>query len=1229
MTTEEVTAVFARQRELDSRVIDLARALAAATRIEVELVRQMRLELFPDSDAGLEANLWFGPFVADRDMLGLALVPECRDELRRQLALPEHHQTLERAWNVIAACHRPDNQPGVPPVVSLQEAVTYHALAGPASKTPQAHRHSMQVELGTLFKALDEDTEGSLASWLVRALPALPEAARQTDAAIALADKLRARDSSIVLENVPRADQQGAHPSLRAGPTIDVGCQRRTDGIEFSVSPSAGSYVMNLPRTSPLVVEIQTPRFDGWQTRSIEFDPVPEYVVPDPSPGSRCHITSATGQRLSLQPTFGSMAPALFVADNSAEPSKIEAIRRAVADIGWAVYTAGDAAPSGYVARAVLLSDSETMEPVEMVRRARASEGPTLLERPLLAWTTAGPELVRDAWQGATPIATTKALVLAVRSSGPVMASSGPSGIELWGPEGPGVPSSLLSQAVFSFGLSPDNRRVAFVSDDELLRVWIPGEPEARTLQGHRGRLTSVEFGRGGRRLVTTSVDRTAAIWLIDEDPRVQRRLRHDASVNHAAFNPDEKMIATACEDGTVCLWDVESGHRVSALRHDTAARSVMWSVPGDRLVVAIGREALVLRLPTLERVSSLVHDRPLQTAVMSRDGRRVATLDVEGIARLWHVSSRALVLPVLDPAAGKNRRVPPLSEIYPATPHGLAFASDDQSLLVASSGRALLWNTLTSAAPALDIETQLLNSVGTLRPLPAMNAEEVAVLRRQLLAIDERTLLAWEARSATEGTAAPVQAPPADLAKAPPTVERPRRVAVAIIDDGIDVLHDAFLDEDGRSRIAAIWDQNDTSGPSPEGFTYGRLHSAEDIAGYVQQQSVPGTLGRNNQGHGTHVASVAAGRRTGRFGGGQAPEAAIVAVVMRQDSASVVDGLSFVDGVAARLQLPMAISLSVDFQSGGRDGRSAFEVAVDEITQGGRKPGRAIVVPAGNRRELRQHATLNLPAGGTETLSWSGEGDSVQLELWAAAETSYRFHFEGQTIDQSHPEAQGALEPGGSFFITLTRRHVDNGDSQLFVRLGKLAGRGRVTWRLGIEAIRFIHPAEPDSVGAPVPKPIQAWLDSGAGTFEFTDHVSDQMTLAVPATAATVITVGAAVTERLGEPASFSSRGPTRDDRQKPDVSAPGTDIEAAKSGTASEVIKVSGTSMAAAQVAGIVATLFEEAATNAANWPTANQISAALRQTARGGDGRWDPALGYGVVDARAFTQAFSRSS
>ena len=74
-------------------------------------------------------------------------------------------------------------------------------------------------------------------------------------------------------------------------------------------------------------------------------------------------------------------------------------------------------------------------------------------------------------------------------------------------------------------------------------------------------------------------------------------------------------------------------------------------------------------------------------------------------------------------------------------------------------------------------------------------------------------------------------------------------------------------------------------------------------------------------------------------------------------------------------------------------------------------------------------------------------------------------------------------------------------------------------------------------------------------------------MTLSIPGTARTVITVASVDASLPIRVASYSSYGPTRDLRDKPDVAAPGENVLAAQSGTANGVVQFfSGTSMAKA---------------------------------------------------------------
>ena len=88
------------------------------------------------------------------------------------------------------------------------------------------------------------------------------------------------------------------------------------------------------------------------------------------------------------------------------------------------------------------------------------------------------------------------------------------------------------------------------------------------------------------------------------------------------------------------------------------------------------------------------------------------------------------------------------------------------------------------------------------------------------------------------------------------------RGTVICIIDTGIDYRNPAFLDEEGKSRILAIWDQTIQEGIPPEGFLYGTEYKRDEINRALQAQNpytiVP-TVDVN--GHGSAMAGVAAGR--------------------------------------------------------------------------------------------------------------------------------------------------------------------------------------------------------------------------------------------------------------------------------------------------------------------------------------------------------------------------------
>ena len=438
--------------------------------------------------------------------------------------------------------------------------------------------------------------------------------------------------------------------------------------------------------------------------------------------------------------------------------------------------------------------------------------------------------------------------------------------------------------------------------------------------------------------------------------------------------------------------------------------------------------------------------------------------------------------------------------------------------------------------------------------------------------------------------------------------------VIVGFVDTGINYTDSLFRNVDGSTRIIGIWDQtnnsdnsnnieNETVKPfSAFSALYGTQYTAEEINLALNSDNPASIVPtRDENGHGTFLASIAAGNRDERAGfSGAAPQASIAMVKLKpakqylrdfyliRDGAEayqendIMMGVSYLYFLARKYSMPLVVCIPLGTNMGSHMGMSRLGQYLNQVSLSN---GSAVITAAGNETGARHHFRAVMDADTDEVTAELRVGEreaGFSMELWAENMGAYTVGFispTGEVAREISVPLRG--ENTVSFLLEQTQitvytqiADVSAGSQFIFMRFeNPMSGIWRILIRNSLDIRETFHIWLPvrgfisDETYFLRPDPDTTITDPGNARYPITvtayDHTKNSIYI-------------------------HASRGYSLSGRIKPDLAAPGVNILGA-SVSGRRLTRMSGTSVSAAHLAGAAAILLNWGVLNA-NYPYLN---------------------------------------
>ena len=262
--------------------------------------------------------------------------------------------------------------------------------------------------------------------------------------------------------------------------------------------------------------------------------------------------------------------------------------------------------------------------------------------------------------------------------------------------ESKGHESKVIDVSFYLWNLQRDwklpRELIDTILQGELIDSLKAYDNEKDDSKGHKSKVIDVSFSPDGKQIATASEDKTVKLWNLQGEAKktlvYEKTIKHKDQVFGVSFSPDGKTIATASRDNIARLWTRE-GKLVKELKgHIDWVWEVSFSKDGKLIATASDDHTVKLWKPDGTLLKTLGgkdgHKSWVYSVSFSPDGKRIATASNDRTVKIWEADGTLFKTIKAPTDKGHTDQV-----------RSVSFSPDGKLIATASDDRTVkLWKT-------------------------------------------------------------------------------------------------------------------------------------------------------------------------------------------------------------------------------------------------------------------------------------------------------------------------------------------------------------------------------------------------------------------------------------------------------------------------------------------------------------------------------------------------------